>query len=168
MRSAQGVEAWLVETPELPVIALHFAFRDAGVGGRPTRAPGTCRLRRAVCSQREQESSMPVPNEERLSELGAALTFTAEPRYAWWNVPEAVRDSRDQTFELLRLALTRAALRCRCGGAPAQARAWPSWRAMPRPDLRGASRLVAGRLPEPSLWARPRRHRGRYRRDHCG
>jgi hypothetical protein len=29
-RSSQGVEAWLVETPELPVIALHFAFRDAG------------------------------------------------------------------------------------------------------------------------------------------
>ena len=44
--------------------------------------------------------------QERLSELGAALTFAAD-RDTLVGRLEAVRDSREQTFELLRLALTR-------------------------------------------------------------
>jgi zinc protease len=44
--------------------------------------------------------------EERLSELGAALTFSAD-RDTLAGRLEAVRDSRDQAFDLLRLALTK-------------------------------------------------------------
>jgi hypothetical protein len=45
VKSAQGIEAWLVETPELPVIALYIAFRDAGAVADPPGRQGLAALR---------------------------------------------------------------------------------------------------------------------------
>jgi zinc protease len=104
VKSSHGVEAWLVETRELPVIALHLAFRDAGSAADPHKRQGLAVFGARMLTEGAGELDASA-YQERLSELGAALTFTAD-RDTLVGRLEAVRDSRDPTFELLRLALT--------------------------------------------------------------
>jgi zinc protease len=104
LQSSRGIEAWLVETPELPVIALHFAFRDAGSAADPPGRQGLAAFGARLLTEGAGELDA-AAYQERLAELGAALTFTVD-RDTLGGRLEAVRDSRDQTFELLRLALT--------------------------------------------------------------
>jgi zinc protease len=105
VKGSHGMEAWLVETPELPVIALHIAFRDAGSAADPHGRQGLAAFGARMLTEGAGEFDASA-YQERLSELGAALTFTAD-RDAIVGRLEAVRDHRDQTFELLRLALTK-------------------------------------------------------------
>jgi zinc protease len=104
VKSSQGIEAWLVETPELPVIALHIAFRDAGSVADPPGRQGLAAFGARMLTEGAGELDAST-YQERLSELGAALTFTAD-RDTLVGRLEVTRDSRDQAFELLRLALT--------------------------------------------------------------
>jgi zinc protease len=104
VQSSRGITAWLVETPELPVIALNFAFRDAGSAADPPGRQGLATFGARMLTEGAGELDASA-YQERLSELGAALTFAAD-RDTLVGSLEAVRDYRDQTFELLRLALT--------------------------------------------------------------
>jgi zinc protease len=104
VKSSGGIKAWLVETPELPVIALHIAFRDAGSAADPPGRQGLAAFGARMLTEGAGEYDASA-YQERLSELGAALAFTAD-RDTLVGRLEAVRDYRDQTFELLRLALT--------------------------------------------------------------
>jgi zinc protease len=104
VKSSQRVEAWLVETPELPVIALHIAFRNAGSAADPLGRQGLAAFGARLLTEGAGELDASA-YQERLSELGATLTFTAD-RDTLVGRLSAVRDSRTQTFELLRLALT--------------------------------------------------------------
>jgi zinc protease len=104
VQSSRGIKAWLVETPELPVIALHIAFRDAGSVADPAGRQGLAAFGARLLTEGAGELDA-TTYQERLSEWGAALTFTAD-RDTLVGRLEAVRDYRDQTFELLRLALT--------------------------------------------------------------
>jgi zinc protease len=104
VQSAHGIEAWLVETPELPVIALYFAFRDTGSAADPPGRQGLAPFGARMLTEGAGELDASA-YQERLSALGATLTFTTDRDILVGRL-EAVRDSRDQTFELLRLALT--------------------------------------------------------------
>jgi zinc protease len=103
VESSRGIKAWLVETPELPIIALYSAFRDAGSAADPPGRQGLAAFGARMLTEGAGELDASA-YQERLSELGAALTFTAD-RDALVGRLEAVRDYRDQAFELLRLAL---------------------------------------------------------------
>jgi zinc protease len=105
VKSPQGIEAWLVEAPELPVIALHIAFRDAGSVADPHGRQGLATFGARMLTEGAGDLDASA-YQERLSALGAALSFTAD-RETLVGRLEAVRDAREQTFELLRLALTR-------------------------------------------------------------
>jgi zinc protease len=105
-KSSQGVKAWLVETQELPVIALHIAFRDAGSVADPPGRQGLAVFGARMLSEGAGELDAST-YQERLSELGAALTFSAD-RETLVGRLEVGRDYRDQAFELLRLALLQA------------------------------------------------------------
>jgi zinc protease len=104
VQSSQGIEAWLVETPELPVIALHIAFRDAGSSADPPGRRGLATFGARMLTEGAADLDGRA-YQERLSELGVALTFSAD-RDAPVGRLEVVRDHHDQAFELLRLALT--------------------------------------------------------------
>jgi zinc protease len=105
VQSSRGIKAWLVETPELPVIALYIAFRDAGSAADPPRRQGLAAFGARMLTEGAGELDASA-YQERLSELGASLTFSAD-RDTLVGRLDAVRDYRDQTFELLRLALTK-------------------------------------------------------------
>jgi zinc protease len=104
VQSSQGLEAWLVETPELPVIALYIAFRDAGSVADLPKRQGLATFGARMLTEGAGELDASA-YQERLAALGASLTFTAD-RETLVGRLEAVRDHRHQTFELLRLALT--------------------------------------------------------------
>jgi zinc protease len=104
VQSSQEIEAWLVETPEFPVIALHIAFRDAGSVADPPARQGLAAFGARMLTEGAGELEADA-YQERLSELGAALTFTVD-RDTLVGRLEVMRDYRDQAFELLRLALT--------------------------------------------------------------
>src|SRR5918992_3950993 len=96
VKSSQGMEAWLVETPELPVIAMHIAFRHAGSAADPPGRQGLASFGARMLTEGAGELDSSA-YQERLSELGATLTFTADRDLLVGRL-EAVRDSRDQTF----------------------------------------------------------------------
>ena len=104
VKSSRGIEAWLIETPELPIIALHIAFRDAGSAADPPGRQGLAAFGARMLTEGAGGLDASA-YQERLSELGAALRFGAARDILVGRL-EAVRDHRDQTFELLRLALT--------------------------------------------------------------
>jgi zinc protease len=105
VKSAHGIEAWLVEAPELPVIALYIAFREAGAVTDPPGRQGLASFGARLLTEGAGDLDASA-YQERLSALGASLTFSAD-RDVLVGRLEAVRDQRQQTFELLRLALTR-------------------------------------------------------------
>jgi zinc protease len=105
VKSVHGIEAWLIETPQLPVIALYIAFRNAGAVADPPGRQGLAAFGARMLTEGAGELDASA-YQERLSALGASLTFSADRDILVGRL-EAVRDSRDQAFELLRLALTR-------------------------------------------------------------
>jgi zinc protease len=164
VKSSQGIKAWLVEAPELPVIALHIAFRDAGSAADPPGRQGLATFGARMLTEGAGELDASA-YQERLSEVGAALTFTAG-RDTLVGRLEAVRDYRDQTFELLRLALTKPRFDAEAVERVRKSRLGRVGPPSNRPELRGAPHMVAARFPGPPLWPRSRRHRGGYSRDH--
>jgi zinc protease len=102
--SSRGSKAWLVETPELPVIALDFAFRDAGSAADPPGRQGLAAFGTRMLTEGAGELDARA-YQERLSELGAVLMFAAD-RDTLVGRLEVGRDYRQGAFELLRLALT--------------------------------------------------------------
>jgi zinc protease len=105
VQSSRGLQAWLVEAPELPVIALHFAFRNAGSAADPPGRQGLATFGARMLTEGAGDLDASA-YQERLSELGATLTFAAD-RNTLVGRLEAVRDDLEHTFELLHLALTR-------------------------------------------------------------
>jgi zinc protease len=105
VKSSRGIRAWLVETPDLPIIALHLAFRDAGSIADPAERQGLAAFGAQMLTEGAGELDASA-YQERLSELGATLTFAASRDILLGRL-EAVGDDREQTFELLCLALTR-------------------------------------------------------------
>ena len=105
VKSSRGVRAWLVETPDLPIIALHFAFRDAGSVADPVERQGLAAFGAQMLTEGAGELGASA-YQERMAELGATLTFAASRNILLGRL-EAVCDDRDQTFKLLRLALSR-------------------------------------------------------------
>jgi zinc protease len=93
VQSAWGVQAWLVETPELPVIALHFAFRDAGSAADPPGRQGLATFGARLLTEGAGELDAGA-YQEHLAESGAVLTFNAD-RETLMGRLEVARDTRD-------------------------------------------------------------------------
>ena len=72
VKSSRGIRAWLVETPDLPIIALHLAFRDAGSIADPAERQGLAAFGAQMLTEGAGELDASA-YQERLSELGATL-----------------------------------------------------------------------------------------------
>jgi zinc protease len=103
VKSAGGIEAWLVEERSVPMLALRFAFE----GGSSQDPPGKDGLANFV-AQMLVEGAGPLAGlafQERVRDLSLRLGFKAG-KDAFVGSLDVLTESRDEAVELLRLALT--------------------------------------------------------------
>ena len=132
--SPGGIEAWLVREPSLPLVALEFRLRRRRRRRtRPTSPASATWSRR--CSTRAPASSTPRPSSSGSRTTPIELRFSRRAATISAARCALLKDRQDESFDLLRLALNRAALRRRRGRAHA------------RPD---AGRRCAAKPPIPN------------------
>ena len=100
--SPGGIEAWLVQEPSLPLVALNFAF----VGGSsedPADKPGVAYMVSSLLDDGAGELDAKA-FQQRVEENAVELRFSATQDYFYGSI-RLLRDRREQSFDLLRLAL---------------------------------------------------------------
>ena len=166
--SPSGIEAWLVREPSVPLVALNYAFHGGSTQDEADKA-GTANLAADLLD----EGAGPLDGKtfhERLENHAIELGFHVARDYFHGSL-RTLSEHRDEAFDLLRLALSCAALRRRIGRAGARpgagfvaARQHQSQHSRQQP-------LVGDRLPRPSLWPRKQGHAGNraahHRRRHA-
>jgi zinc protease len=100
-----GVQSWLVESRQLPIIALDFAFLGAGSVADPPDRGGLARFGARMLLEGAGDLDA-TAFQERLAEIGAILVFAAD-RDALIGHLEVSREHWERAFDLLRIALTR-------------------------------------------------------------
>ena len=103
VRSPGGIEAWLVESHENPLIAMRFAFRG-GAAQDPTGKEGLAYFVSGMMDEGAGELDS-IAFQERLQGLAMRLDFDAARDVMLGNV-QMLSANRDEGFDLLRLALT--------------------------------------------------------------
>ncbi len=101
--SPGGIEAWLVEDHKIPVVALEWAFEEAG-GADPAGKEGRANLVATTLD----EGAGPYDSQAfqgRMQDLAVSLSFDAG-RDGFTGSLRTLKDNRDDAFELARLALT--------------------------------------------------------------
>lgn len=101
---AAGVRAWLVESGQLPIVVLDFAFRGAGSSADPSGREGLARFGAQMLLEGAGDLDA-ITFQERLSEIGAVLIFTAD-RDSLVGHLEVASEHWESALDLLRLALT--------------------------------------------------------------
>ena len=100
--SPRGVEAWLVESPVVPLVALAFTF-EGGASQDPADKPGVAQM----LSRLLDEGAGPYGSDafqERLAARAIELNFTAGPDVLGGSLKTLLRHA-DEAFDLFRLAL---------------------------------------------------------------
>jgi zinc protease len=101
--SPGGIEAWLVQEPTVPVIAMDFAFRG-GAGADPADKPGVANMVTALLDEGAGDLNANA-FQERLQDLAIELSFSSG-RDRFRGSLRTLADNRDQAFGLLRLSLS--------------------------------------------------------------
>lgn len=76
VESPSGIRAWLIEDSSVPVVALNFAFLDAGAAADPAPHAGLAGLGAGLLTQGAGELSA-TAFQDRLRDGASALSFTA-------------------------------------------------------------------------------------------
>lgn len=100
--SPRGVEAWLVASPVVPLVALAFTF-EGGASQDPADKPGVAQM----LSRLLDEGAGPYGSDafqERLAARAIELNFTAGPDALGGSLKTLLRHA-DEAFDLFRLAL---------------------------------------------------------------
>jgi zinc protease len=101
--SASGIEAWLVQDHTIPIIALRFAFAGGASLDQPGK-DGTAALTASMLDEGAGEYDTTAFH-RRLDELSAQISFSAG--YDEFDgTLRMLRDNRDESADLLRVALT--------------------------------------------------------------
>lgn len=104
IRSEDGLTAWLVQDTSVPVISIHFGFRDAGSATDPVEKQGLARL----VSNTMDEGAGNLDAQEFQSELrnnSIRLHFTVDRDHYGGHL-QTLSKNKDTAFRLLKLALT--------------------------------------------------------------
>jgi zinc protease len=102
--SPGGIVAWLVHEPSLPLVALNFAF----VGGAtqdPVDKPGVGYMVSSLLDDGAGELDAKA-FQQRLEENAVELRFSVTQDYFFGSI-RLLKDRQEQSFDLLRLALSR-------------------------------------------------------------
>lgn len=102
--SPGGIEAWLVEDPKIPVVALSWSFEGAGAVAPPNKQ-GLANLAAATMDEGAGDLDSQA-FQARLADIAAKLTFNAG-REGFSGRLVSLRDELAPALELARLALTR-------------------------------------------------------------
>ena len=100
--SPGGIEAWLVREPAVPLIAMDFAFKG-GSSQDPLNKPGVAHLATGLLDDGAGDLNANAFH-QRMEELAVELRFAASQDYITGSI-RLLKDRRDDSFELLRLAL---------------------------------------------------------------
>jgi len=100
--SASGVEAWLVESEVVPLIAVAFTF-EGGSAQDPSTKPGVAQMLSRLLDEGAGSYSSDA-FQERLAARAIELSFNAGPDAIGGSLKTLVKHA-DEAFELLRLAL---------------------------------------------------------------
>ena len=103
--SPGGIVAWLVYEPAVPLIALDFAFKG-GTSQDPVSKPGVAYMVASMFDEGAGELDAKAFH-QRLEELAVEMRFDASLDYLTGSV-RVLKERRDESFDLLRLALTSA------------------------------------------------------------
>ena len=101
----KGISAWLVEDHSVPVIAMTYAFENAGAKNDPADKQGLSRL----ASNTMDEGAGDLSSQEfqkTLRDLSISLTFSAGRDHFSGKLKTLTRN-KDKAFNLLNLALTK-------------------------------------------------------------
>jgi zinc protease len=101
--SPGGIEAWLVREPSVPLIAMNFAFKG-GANQDPSLKPGTANMVASLLDEGAGEMDARA-FQQRVEELATEIRFSAS-RDQFNGSIRLLKDRQQDSFELLRLALT--------------------------------------------------------------
>ncbi len=104
VKTETGITAWLVEDHSVPIIAMNFAFENAGAKNDPTDKQGLTRL----ASNTMDEGAGDIKSQEfqkLLRDLSITLSFGAS-RDHFSGTFKTLTQNKEKAFELLKLALT--------------------------------------------------------------
>jgi zinc protease len=100
--SPGGIEAWLVQEPSLPLIALNFAFVGGSSQDHPDK-PGVGYMVASTLDDGAGELDAKA-FQQRVEDNAVQLRFSVTHDYFYGSI-QLLRDRRDESFELLRVAL---------------------------------------------------------------
>ena len=103
VKSPGGIEAWLVESHDNPLIAMRFAFRG-GAAQDPAGKDGVAYFVSGMMDEGAGDLDS-VAFQDRLQSLAMRMDFDASRDVMLGNV-QMLTANRDESFDLLRLALT--------------------------------------------------------------
>jgi zinc protease len=103
VKSPGGIEAWLVESHDNPLIAMRFAFRG-GAAQDPAGRDGVAYFVSGMMDEGAGDLDS-VRFQDRLQSLAMRMDFDASRDVMLGNV-QMLTANRDESFDLLRLALT--------------------------------------------------------------
>jgi zinc protease len=101
--SPGGIEAWLVQEPALPLVALNFAFAG-GATSDPADKPGVGYMVSSLLDDGAGELDAKA-FQQRLEQNAAELRFSVTQDYFTGSI-RLLKDRQEQSLDLLRLALT--------------------------------------------------------------
>jgi zinc protease len=104
VRSPGGIEAWLVEDHNVPLVAMRFAF-DGGNAQDPPGKEGVANFLTAMMDEGAGDLSS-AQFQERMEELAMRMSFD-DSRDTLYGSFETLTINRDAAAELLRLAITK-------------------------------------------------------------
>jgi zinc protease len=101
--SSRGIKAWLVEDYSVPVISIRFSFH----GGTTQDPPGKEGAVNLMTGLFDEGAGALDSNafQERLDNAGAEMSFGESPDDVYGSM-RMIEDTRDEAFELLRLAIS--------------------------------------------------------------
>jgi zinc protease len=102
--SPGGIEAWLVEDDTVPLVAMDFAFRNAGSAQDPVGKEGLANLLSSLLDEGAGDIASEA-FQAKLADLAVKMSFDAS-RDAFTGELTTLAENRDAAFDLLRLAMT--------------------------------------------------------------
>lgn len=104
VKSSRGVTAWLVSVPDVPLIALRFAF-EGGSSQDPDDKPGVANFLTTMLDEGADNLDA-AQFQERMEDIAMRMGFS-EGRDAFYGSLQTLSENKTAAFELLTLALTK-------------------------------------------------------------
>ena len=105
VRSPGGIDAWLVESHSVPLIAMRFAFDGGGNTQDPAGKEGLANFLASMLDEGAGDL-LAKPFQERMEELAMRMSFD-DGRDAFYGSFETLTENRAEAAKLLALALTK-------------------------------------------------------------